>query len=81
MPHSETGIEQQYSLAGPAHEVAVTGNREALQVIAQLLVHVSQAGGHLYTQPDTEAQTVCLSGAMVGILAQDDHFNLVDGTS
>ena len=81
MPHSETSVEQQYSLAGPAHEVPVTGNGEALHIITQLLVHVPQAGGHLYTHPNTEAQTVCLSGAMIGVLAKDDHFDLVDGTS
>jgi hypothetical protein len=65
---SETGVEKEDALVGPAGEAAVTRVPPARHVTAQLLVHVHQGGGRRHTLLHGEAETVGLALPMVRVL-------------
>ncbi len=65
---SETGVEKEDALVGPAGEAAVTGVPPACHITAQLLVHVHQGGGRRHTLLHGEAEAVGLALAMVRVL-------------
>ncbi len=65
---SETGVEKEDALVGPAGEAAVTRVPPARHVTAQLLVHVHQGGGRRHSLLHGEAEAVGLALAMVRVL-------------
>ena len=77
--HGERGVEQQHALAGPPREVAVLRHGHA-KVIANLAEDVLQRRGEGHAGLHGEAQPMGLSRLMVGVLADDDHLHLVEGT-
>ena len=73
------GVEQQYALFGPACEVA-TQRDGCAEVLLNLLEDVLQRRGKQHTVLYGEAQPMCLAWLMVGVLSDDDHLDLVEGT-
>ncbi len=65
---SETGVEKEDALVGPAGEAAVTRVPPARHVPPQLLVHVHQGGGRRHTLLHGEAEAVGLALPMVRVL-------------
>ncbi len=55
------------------------GCSETLHIGAQLLVHVPQTGRSGHTHPHTEAKAVSLPWAVVWILPEHDHLDIVYG--
>lgn len=76
MTHSETGVEQQHSLSGPAHQVTVCRPLKALHVTLQLFVHIEQAGWGRHTQLHTETHAMSLPWTVVRVLAENHHLDL-----
>ncbi len=72
-PDGEHRVEQQHPLTGPAGQLAVLGADETLHVGLQLLEHVEQAGRGRDAPAHGEAQSVCLAGTVVRVLAKNDH--------
>ena len=77
MSHCQAGIEQQDTLLGPAHEVAVAWAFELRHTIAQLLVHVLETRWNGHTHSHAEAHSMSLVGAVVRILSYDYHLYLL----
>ena len=75
--HGERGVEQQHALPGPAREVAVRWNWRS-QIVVYLLEYVDERWWHQHTVGHRETQSHGLSGFMVGVLSEDDHFHLVE---
>lgn len=75
----EGGVEQQHPLGCPTRQIAV-GRERGPGVGAHLLEDVDQRGGHPHARIDREAQAVCLSRAVIGILPEDDDLDFVEGT-
>ena len=73
----ERGVEQQHALLGPTTEGACRG-KGTTQVILDFLEDVDQRRGHLDAVLHREAEAFCLSGFMIGILANDDDLYLVE---
>ena len=72
------GVQEQYSLLGPAVEVARRGDG-CPGVVGNLLEDVLQRGWERHAVAYREAEPVGLSGAVVGILADDDDLQFVEG--
>ena len=68
----EHRVEQQYTLARPAGELAVVGDGEA-KVRVSFLEDVPEARGKAIPSSDGEGETVRLPRSVVGVLPQDDH--------
>ncbi len=77
-PHREHGIQQQDALIRPMGEVAMLRNRHTERRV-QLLVDVLQRRRNPDPTTDGKAQPVGLTGAVVGVLAQDDDANSIEG--
>lgn len=77
--HRQYGIEQQHALLGPTVEVAACGYGGA-GIVVHLLEDVLQRGRKGHAVAHREAQTVGLTLAVIGILAYDDHFQIVEST-
>ena len=73
----EHGVEQQHSLFGPAVEVARRRYGRA-GVVGDLLEDVLQRGREGNSVRDRETKPVGLSGTVIGVLADDDHFQAVE---
>ena len=71
------GVQEQYSLLGPAVEVARRG-RGRPSVVGDLLEDILQRGRERHAVAYREAEPVGLSGTVVGVLTDDDHFQLVE---
>lgn len=78
---SETGVEQQDSLLGPTAQIAVSWSHKTLDIGFQFFVHVDQRRRWWHAFLHAEAKAVGLIGSVVGVLAENDDFNLVNGTS
>ena len=76
--YGEGGVEQQHALPGPAGEVACGGWLGAY-VVFNFLEDVDERRGERDAIVYREAQPVCLSGAVVRVLAYDDYFHLTEG--
>lgn len=92
--YGERSVEQQYALICPARQIATLwqsgGSADALwgcscghewwlSVLAhQLLIDVHERWRWLYALLHREAKPMCLTSAVIGILAQDDHFHFVE---
>ena len=73
------GIEQEYALIGEIAEVA--GRRNCAASIGRhFLKNIQERRRHGYPRRDTKAQAVCLSRAMIGVLADNHDLDLVEGT-
>lgn len=70
--HGQGGVEQEHPLLGPAQEIAI-GGRRAAQITVQLYEDIAQGGRHPDAGLDGKGQAMGLTGAMVGVLAQDNH--------
>ena len=77
--HGQRGVEQQHPLLGPSCQVAI-GGHVGPQVVSNLLEDVEQRGRHGHPFGHREAQSHGLSGLMVGVLPDDHHLHLVEGT-
>ena len=71
------GVEQQHPLLGPAVEVARRGDGRA-GVVGDLLEDVLQRGREGNAVGDRETESVGLPGTVIGVLADDDHFQLFE---
>ena len=74
----ESGVEKEDSLLGPTSEVTTFGRDCGAEVTVYLLDDVHQRGRNPDTITDGEAQTVCLTWLVVGVLSYDDGFHLVE---
>ena len=77
--HGERGVEEQHALVGPTGEVAV-GRQGLAEVGLNLLEDVDQRGRHRHTRSHREAHAVGLPRLVVGVLTDDDHLDLMEGT-
>ena len=74
--HGEAGVEQEHALAGPAAQIAALGDgRAGLGLYLQ--EDVAQRGRKIHPVIHAEAEAVGLARSVVGVLAQDDHLDLV----
>ena len=73
--NGECGVEQQHALACPWFEIAVVGDRVA-EVRVQLGVDVHQRRWHTHPVPYRETQAVRLVGAVVRVLAEEQHLHV-----
>src|SRR5450631_4240440 len=71
------GIEQQNALLRPRHQAAVIGARNA-QVTLEFLEDILQRWRRRHAGQHGEAKTMCLAGAVVGILAEHDDFDPIE---
>ena len=78
-PDGQRGVEQQYTLFSPARQVAREWYGRA-EVLLNFLEDVLQRGRKLDAVLHREAESVSLTRLMVGILSDDDHLDLVEGT-
>mgnify|MGYP007078628893 CR=1 FL=1 len=76
-PYSQHRVEHQYSLLGPAVEVAARGNRRA-GVVGYFLEDVLQRGWERHAVRHGETESVGLSFAVIGVLSDDYHFEFVE---
>ena len=70
------GVEHQHALVGPALQVAVVGDVD-VQVALELFIDVHQRRRRRHARLHREAQTVGLARAVVRVLAEDHHLDLV----
>jgi len=75
----ERSIEQQHALLSPTGEIARCGDRRT-KVGLYLFKDILQRGRKLDTVLNREAQSVCLSWLVIGVLADNHHFHLVERT-
>ena len=75
--YREGGVEQQDALPGPSGQVAARRHGLA-QVVMYFLENVDQRRGEGDAVVDGEAEPVSLSGAMVGVLPDDDDLHAVE---
>lgn len=80
--HRQTGIQQEHALFGPAREIAMLGRgSKGGNVSGELLVDVEETGWEgTHGGWHRKAQPHGLSIIVVGILTDDDHFDLRKGT-
>lgn len=69
-------VEQQHPLLGPALQVTMTGDGD-IQVALQFFVDVHQRRRRRHPWLHRETQAVGLAGAVIGILAENHHFHLL----
>ena len=74
----ERRVEQQDALTGPTLEIAVGRHRFA-EVALDLFENIYQRRRHGHTRRHRETQAVGLTGAVVGILTEDDDLDFVKG--
>jgi len=64
-------------LLGPRFEIAASSSLLS-QIRFQLFVDVDEGGGQGDTIGNREGKSVGLAGAVIGVLTENDHFDLVD---
>ena len=74
---AEAGVEQEHSLMSPTGEVATLWYWST-RFRLYLLKDVPERWRKWYAVQNGEAKSVCLPVAMVGVLPQDDHLNVVE---
>ncbi len=74
----EHGIEQQHPLCRPAAQVAMRSRRDA-QVLLQLLIYILQRRRNAAAARNRKTEPHSLPRIVVGILPQNDHFDLLKG--
>ena len=74
---AEAGVEQEHSLPCPTGEVATLWYGST-RFRLYLLKDVPERWRKWYAVLNREAKSVCLPVAMVGVLPQDDHLNVVE---
>ena len=75
----ETGVEEEDALACPACEVA--GGRDGGSGLGvYFLEDVLERGRKGYSVSYAETESVCLSGSVIGVLAEDDDLDLIYGS-
>jgi len=70
------GIQQQHALGCPALQEAMLRTLKAWNVLLQLFIHIQKRWRYRHARQNREGQPVRLSGAVVGILPEDDHFDI-----
>ncbi|MNV09210.1 hypothetical protein D3C71_996990 [compost metagenome] len=70
------GVEHQHALIGPALQVTMVGDVD-VQVALELFIDVHQRRWRRHAGLHREAQTVGLARAVIGILTEDHHLDLV----
>ncbi len=76
--HGERCVQKQDSLLGPTFKVAVRRRVDA-EIVVNFLENVDERGRGIDSVRHGEAETMCLAWVVVRVLAEDDHFHLVDG--
>ena len=79
LPYGECGVQQQNPLLCPSREIAGHRNRST-KVLLYLLEDILKRRGKCHTVAHRETEPMCLPWAMIGILTDDHHLHLVDGT-
>ncbi|MNF58401.1 hypothetical protein D3C84_399530 [compost metagenome] len=74
--HSHGGIEHQHPLVGPALQATVAWNVD-VQVALELFIDIQQRRRCRDARLHREAQAMGLARAVIRVLSQDDHFDLV----
>ena len=72
----EDGVEQEDTLFRPVLQAAVVRDAETGDVVGKFFIDVLQGGRDVDARTDGEGQAVRLSFAVVGVLAEDDGFDL-----
>ena len=72
----EDGVEQEDALFRPVLQAAVVRDAETGDVVGKFFVDVLQGGRDVDARTDGKGQSVRLSFAVVGVLAEDDGFDL-----
>ena len=75
----QRGVEQQDTLFGPTCQIATLRNGRP-QVLLYFFEDVLQGGRKLYAVLHREAKPMRLTWFMVGVLTNDNHLHLVEGT-
>lgn len=78
--HGERGVEQQHPLVGPACEIARGGGYLRAEVIVDFFDDVDQRGRYGNSLRYGETEAMGLPRLVVGVLTEDDHFHLVEGS-
>ena len=73
----EAGVEKEDTLSCPTCQVATLRDR-CSRLSLYLLEDVLKRGRELYAVVHAEAESVCLSRAVIGILTEDDDTNLIE---
>ena len=74
----ERGVEQQHALTGPAAQAA-TGGDGGAGVVGHLLEDILERRGEGHAVGHGEAEALGLAGLVVGVLAEDDDLDAVEG--
>ena len=74
----ESGIEEENALVCPALEIACLG-RSFSQVRSDFFVDIDKRRGNSDVIGDRKAETIGLTRAVIGVLTNDDDFNIVKG--
>jgi len=74
----EGGVEEEDTLFGPVGEIALFGDGHP-DVLVQFFINVDEGWGRRDALLDGEAEAVGLTGAVVGVLAEEDDLDLVEG--
>lgn len=80
LSHGEAGVEQEHPLPGPACQVATHGDG-GTRLGLYLLKDITQGRRKFHAIIDTETQSMSLTYPMIGILTQDDHLDLIEGSA
>ena len=74
----EDAVEEEDALIGPALETPVLGGLDA-EVLFDFFEDIDERWGRGDAFWDGEAQSMGLAGAVIGILAENHHFDVVEG--
>ncbi len=74
--HSETGVEKEYTLTGPAAQIAALRDRRA-RLGLYLLEDIAERGREIDPIIDAETESLGLAHTVIRILTQYDHLDLV----
>lgn len=77
--HGESGVEEEYSLLGPTFEVAAGEGGLMSQVAFDFFINVLDGGRQAHPGIDGKAESVGLPLFVIGILAEDHDFDLIEG--
>ena len=78
LANREHGVEQQDSVSPPVREISGAWGRDA-KIGFEFAVDILERGRERSSLGDRECQTMSLSGAMIGILSQDEATDLLRG--
>ena len=74
--YGERGVQHQHALFGPSGEVSARRNLKS-EVALDFLEDILKGGWKGHAVVHREAKPVCLSGAMIGVLPDDDYLCLM----